>query len=50
MVKTANDIYAQVGVTFDLGDRITVTNIPDAYDIVWEGTTNNASANAQIAS
>lgn len=40
MVKTANDTYAQVGVTFDLGDRITVTNIPDAYDILWEGTTN----------
>ena len=33
MVKTANDIYAQVGVTFDLGDRIVVTNIPAAYDI-----------------
>ena len=33
MVMQANDIYAQVGVTFDLGDRITVTNIPAAYDI-----------------
>ena len=33
MVKTVNDIYAQVGVTFDLGDRIAVTNIPAAYDI-----------------
>ena len=37
MVKVANDIYAQVGVTFDLGDRIVVTNIPAAYDINWEG-------------
>ena len=33
MVKVANDIYAQVGVSFDLGDRITVTNIPAAYVI-----------------
>lgn len=33
MVKQANDIYAQVGVTFDLGDRITVTNIPAAFNI-----------------
>ena len=33
MVKVANDIYAQVGVTFDIGDRIVVTNIPAAYDI-----------------
>ncbi len=40
MVKTVNDIYAQVGVTFDLGDRIAVTNIPAAYDILWEGATN----------
>ena len=37
IVKVANDIYAQVGVTFDLGDRIVVTNIPAAYDINWEG-------------
>ena len=37
MVKVANDIYAQVGVTFDIGDRIVVTNIPAAYDINWEG-------------
>lgn len=39
MVKTANDIYAQVGVTFDLGDRITVTNIPAAYEINVENET-----------
>ena len=40
MVKTVNDIYAQVGVTFDLGDRIVVTNIPAAYDINEEGAAN----------
>ena len=37
MVKVATDIYAQVGVTFDIGDRIVVTNIPAAYDINEEG-------------
>ena len=40
MVKAANDIYAQVGVTFDLGDRIAITNIPAAYDINEEGAAN----------
>jgi len=32
-VKNAEDVYAQVGVTFDVGDRIVVTNIPAAVEI-----------------
>ena len=32
MVKDANDIYAQVGVTLNLVEPIVITNIPDAYD------------------
>ena len=33
LVRGANDILAQVGVTLDIGNRIVVTNIPAAYDI-----------------
>ena len=31
MIKEANDIYAQVGVNFNLVEPVTVTNIPSAY-------------------
>ena len=40
MVKMANDVYSQIGMTFDLGDRIVVTNIPAAYNIQEEVMTN----------
>ena len=40
LVAEANQIYSQVGVVLDLGDRITVTNIPAAYNVLWEGSTN----------
>ena len=33
MVREANEIYSQVGVTLDVGNRIVVTNIPAAYVI-----------------
>ena len=33
LVAEANEIYSQVGVVLDLGDRITVTNIPAAYNL-----------------
>ena len=32
MIKEANDIYAQVGVSFNLVEPVTVTNIPSAYN------------------
>ena len=40
MVKDANDIYAQVGVTLNLVEPVVVTNIPDAYDAFFETPTN----------
>ena len=40
MVKDANDIYAQVGVTLNLVEPIVVTNIPSAYDALFNATTN----------
>ena len=40
MVRDANDIYAQVGVTLNLIEPIVVTNIPDAYDAFYESPTN----------
>ena len=40
MVKMANDVYSQIGMMFDLGDRIIVTNIPAAYNIQEEVMTN----------
>ena len=36
MVKDANDIYAQVGVTLNLVEPIVITNIPDAYNALRE--------------
>lgn len=30
MIDEAEDIFAQVGVTFDIGNRISVTNIAEA--------------------
>ena len=43
MVKDANDIYAQVGVTLNLVEPVVVTNIPDAYDALYESPTNATS-------
>ena len=43
MVKDANDIYAQVGVTLNLIEPIVVTNIPNAYDALYEAPTNAAA-------
>jgi hypothetical protein len=43
MVKDANDIYAQVGVTLNLVEPVIVTNIPDAYDALYESPTNATS-------
>ncbi len=40
MINGANDILAQVGVTLYVGNRIVVTNVPAAYNILWSGTTN----------
>ena len=40
MIAPLNDIYRQVGVSFYL-DTITVTNIPDAYNLPYDSTTNN---------
>lgn len=40
MIKTANDIYAQVGMRFYLAD-ITTTNLPSAYDIAPSVVTND---------
>ena len=36
MVKGANDVYAQGGVTLNLIEPIVITNIPDAYDALYE--------------
>ena len=43
MVKDANDVYAQVGVTFELVEPIVITNIPDAYDALYDAPTNKTS-------
>ncbi len=44
MVRKANDIYAQVGVTLNLVEPVVVTNIPNAYDAVYyESFTNQSS-------
>ena len=43
MVKDANDIYAQVGVTLNLVEPVVVTNIPDAYDAFYATQTNDIS-------
>ena len=40
MVKDANDIYAQVGVTLNLVEPVVVTNIPDACDALYWTPTN----------
>ena len=37
MVKDANDIYAQVGVTLNLVEPIAVTNVPSAYNVDYDG-------------
>ena len=37
MVKDANDIYAQVGVTLNLVEPIVVTNVPGAYNVDYDG-------------
>ena len=39
MISPLNDIYRQVGVSFYL-DSVTVTNIPDAFDLTYDSTTN----------
>ena len=36
---SGNDIYRQVGVSFYL-DSVIVTNIPDAYNLLYDSTTN----------
>ena len=43
MVKDANDIFAQVGVTLNLVEPIVVTNIPNAYVALRRATTNATS-------
>ena len=43
MVKDANDVYAQVGVTLNLIEPIVTTNIPDAYNALCNPSTNQTS-------
>ena len=43
MIKDANDIFAQVGVTLNLVEPVVVTNIPDAYDAFYATPTNATS-------
>ena len=43
MVKDANDIYAQVGVTLNLIEPIVVTNIPDAYNAFYDAPASPTS-------
>ena len=43
MVKAANDVYAQVGVTLNLIEPVVITNIPNAYDALYETPTNATS-------
>ena len=40
MIAPLNDIYRQVGVSFYL-DTVTVTNIPDAYNLPYDSSTND---------
>ena len=40
MIAPLNDIYRQVGVSFYL-DSVTVTNIPDAFNLLYDSTTND---------
>ena len=40
LISRVNDIYSQVGVTFDIGDRISITNIPAAYNVLLSGTSD----------
>ena len=40
MVAEADDIYAQVGVTLNLVEPIVVTNIPDAYNALYHGSSS----------
>ena len=40
MVEEANDIYSQVGVRFELVEPITITNIPAAYNALYNEPTN----------
>ena len=40
MIAPLNDIYRQVGVSFYL-DSVTVTNIPGAYSLLYDSTTND---------
>ena len=48
MVRGASDIYAQVGVSLNLVEPITVTNIPAAYDASYNSLTNGYWAFDQI--
>ena len=43
MVKDANDIFAQIGVTLNLVEPIVVTNIPDAYNALYYSSTDPTS-------
>ena len=43
MVKDANDIFAQVGVTLNLIEPIVVTNIPDAYNAFYDAPASPTS-------
>ena len=40
MISPLNDIYRQVGVSFYL-DSVIVTNIPDAFNLLYDSTTND---------
>jgi len=40
MIAPLNDVYRQVGVSFYL-DSVTVTNIPDAFNLLYDSTTND---------
>ena len=41
LIRQVSDIYSQVGVTFDIGDRISITNIPAAYNVLLSGTSDS---------
>ena len=43
MVRAADDIYAQVGVTLNLIEPVVVTNLPSAYDVHVATVTNDAA-------
>ena len=44
MVRKANDVYAQVGVTLNLIEPVVVTNIPNAYNALYYETSTNHSS------